>query len=193
MSLDIFDRFDNYFKRIFRDFTLFDNDWDDIFKDFNESINFDGKSKNYKISYKFDSEKMKEPEIKVEGDASQEDIDKFLQGVQKRFGKHLLGVGENKVKLLDSGDEKTEPKKYYKIPRVDVSKEIASETYTFEMPGIGKEDINTKIKDGILTITAENGENLYKKRIKTEFNEDSEVNIETDNGIIKITVKNKEK
>jgi HSP20 family molecular chaperone IbpA len=193
MSLDIFDRFDNYFKKVFRDFTLFDNDWDEIFKDFNESINFDGMSKNYKISYHYDSEKMKEPEIKVEGKASQEDIDKFLKGVQKRFGKHLLGVGDDKVKLLESGDDKSEPKKYYKIPRVNVSKEIASETYTFEMPGIGKDDIETNIEDGILTIKAENGDNLYKKRIKTEFNDDSEVHIETDNGIIKITVKNKKK
>ncbi|MHA1729293.1 MAG: hypothetical protein ACTSWY_11250 [Promethearchaeota archaeon] len=189
MSLDIFDRYDNYFKRKFRNFSLFGNDWDDLLKEFNESVNStakDGKSKNYKMSYHFKTG-MDEPEILVEGDVTQEDIDHFLSGVQKRFGKHFLEVGEKNVKMIDSGDENKE-KKIYRIPQVTKSKQIASETFKFEMPGVNEVDIKTKIQDGKLTVEAEKDKILYKKVVKTELSDDSNLEISSNNGIITIKV-----
>ncbi len=116
MPDDIFDYMNKRFKKMFKEWSLFGEEFDDMFKDVDETFEIrspktrfsdtDGKSKSYSISYNYHTG-MKEPEIRVSGDASDEDVEKFLNGIQKRFGNQLIGLSDSKPKMLAMGPVRT--------------------------------------------------------------------------------------
>ncbi|MHA1646587.1 MAG: Hsp20/alpha crystallin family protein [Promethearchaeota archaeon] len=180
MGEDIFEFGRKHFKKMFDDWTLFDDDMDDFFSNFDENfqINLNNpESKGYSMSYHYETG-MKEPEIKIQGDPDEKTVDTFLKGIQKRFGHHLAKIGNNKIKKLN-------------MPKNEEKESDGIHTFTIEMPGIGKEDINTEIKNQILTIEGKKGEIYYKKKFHLNFKPKEKPEIKADNGLITITVKEK--
>ena len=184
MDDDFFDIFNKRFKKIFKDWSFFDND-KEFFKEFDETFEIKGpkskgKSKNYSISYKYQTG-MNEPEIRVEGDATNEDVNHFLEGVQKRFGKHILG-------LSDKRSDYVIPERVQRNdPSIDVVEDKEKTLYTIEMPGIGKDNIKYEIKNKSVVINAENNGIKYDKTIYSDF-KPKKVEIEANNGIITFTL-----
>jgi hypothetical protein len=184
MDEDFFDAINKRFKKMFKDWSFFDED-KDFFKDFNETFEFkapksSGESKNYSISYKYKTG-MKEPEIRIEGDATNEEINHFLEGVQKRFGKHILGISDKR-----SGYAIPE-RAVRNDPSIDLIEEEDKNIYTLEMPGIGKNDIKYNIKEYSVIISAKNNGIEYNKTIYTKF-KPKKVDITANNGIITFTL-----
>lgn len=194
MFNDIFDEFNAHMREVFGDWSIFNDDFDELIEDFNEQIkeehvkedNKKSKNKNYKknysISYRYETG-MKEPEIYVEGDATQEDIDRFMKHVEKGFGKHLLGTEHPEVKMLSGGS--TQDANGFKIPTHEIHEEKEKAVVTLEMPGIGKKNIKIEQDKKNVTITAEKDELKYKKTIKLNF-EPKLNEITANNGIISI-------
>jgi HSP20 family molecular chaperone IbpA len=192
---DIFDYMNKRFKKIFKDFS-FDDDFDDMFKDFDETFeirapktkfkNKDGKSKSYSISYKYHTG-MKEPEIRVDGDATEKDVDRFLSGIQKRFGSHMIGLSDKKPLTigLGSGEENTDG---YKTPLMDVVDEEKFVELVLEMPGIGEKDLKVETEGKIVHITAEHGDIKYKRDVTLDFEPKNKVKARENHGILTLHI-----
>ncbi len=196
MTDDIFDYMNKRFKKMFKEWSLFDEDFDDMFKDFDETFeirapktrfkNKDGKSKSYSISYKYQTG-MKEPEIRVEGDATEKDLDRFLSGIQKRFGSHMIGLSDKKpVTLgLGSGEEDSDG---YKTPFMDIVDEDKYVELVLEMPGISKDDLKIETEGKIVHITAEHDNVKYKRDVTLNFKPKNQVKARENHGIITLHI-----
>ncbi|MBD3350733.1 MAG: Hsp20 family protein [Candidatus Lokiarchaeota archaeon] len=182
---DIFDKFENRINKAFGDWSPFGKDFDKWFTDFDENFKVevpkDAETKSYKMSYKYETG-MDEPEIYVEGDASEEDVERFIKGVQSRFGKHFIDIGENKIKRLTTGEKETPE---YKECEAEKSEEGNKICFTLEMPGIAEENVKINFKDGTLTVIGEHDDLKYQKELKLDF-EPKETKISANNGIISV-------
>jgi HSP20 family molecular chaperone IbpA len=197
---DIFDYMNKRFKKMFKDWSLFDEDFGDVFKDFDETLEIrspksrfsdkDGKSKSYSISYKYQTG-MKEPEIHVSGDASEKDVDRFLNGIQKRFGSHMIGISDKKPITLGLGEGEDSDPSDYKVPLMDVVEEDGHVELVLEMPGIGEKDVKVDIDGKKVTITAEHDTVKYKRKVNLNFKPNSKFTIHENHGIISIELAKK--
>jgi HSP20 family protein len=192
---DIFDYMNKRFKKMFKEWSLFDDDFDEMFKDLDETLeirapkkrmNKDGKSKSYSISYKYQTG-MKEPEIRVKGDATEKDVDRFLNGIQKRFGSHLLDLSDKKPLTigLGSGEENTHG---YKTPLMDIVDEKDYVELVLEMPGISKDDLKVETEGKVIHITAEHEDVKYKRDVTLDFKPKNKVVARENHGIITLHI-----
>ncbi|TFG14681.1 MAG: Hsp20/alpha crystallin family protein [Promethearchaeota archaeon] len=193
---DIFDYMNKRFKKMFKEWSVFGDDFDDMFKDIDETFEIrspktkfheDGKSKSYSISYKYQTG-MKEPEIRVSGDATEKDVDKFLSGVQKRFGNHMIGLSDKKPITLGLGSGEKEADGY-KVPFMDIVDEDEYVEIVLEMPGIGEKDLKVEIEGKNVFITGENGPSKYKRDITLDFEPKKKIKARENHGIITIQLK----
>lgn len=192
---DIFDYMNKRFKKMFKEWSLFGEDFDDMFKDMDETFEIrspktkfrdDGKSKSYSISYKYQTG-MKEPEIRVTGEATEKDVDKFLSGVQKRFGNHMIGLSDKKpIALgLGSGEEDTDG---YKLPLMEIVEEKDFVELVLEMPGISEKDLTIDTEGKNIYIKAENGPTKYKREVTLDFEPKKKIKARENHGIITLTI-----
>lgn len=192
---DIFDYMNKRFKKMFKEWSLFGEEFDDMFKDMDETLEIrspksregkkDGNSKSYSISYKYQTG-MKEPEIHVSGDATDKDVDRFLNGIQKRFGNHMLSLSDKKPKTigLGSGEEDSDG---YKMPLMELVDKPDHVELVLEMPGIGEKNLIIETEGKKVLITAENGEIKYKRVVTLDF-EPKNKKVSENHGIVTITV-----
>ncbi len=101
----------------------------------------------------------------------------------KRETQEITTTEEKKV------DTRTPP---LRIPRVTVTRNEKTEVYTIvaEMPGIGKDDVEIKLKDNELTIKGLNDHRFFKRTFTFRYPirpEDVDANMV--NGILTLTVK----
>ena len=194
---DIFDFMNKRFKKMFKEWSLFGQDFDDMFKDMDETFEIrapksiskkDGKTKSYSISYKYQTG-MKEPEVHVSGDVSEDEVNRFLSGIQKRFGNHLLGLSDGKPKMLglDSGENHTNDG--YKTPFMEIIEEENHIEIVLEMPGIGESDLTIDKNGKSIIISGENGDIKYKREVKLDFEPKEKIIARENHGIITITIK----
>jgi len=196
---DIFDYMNKRFKKMFKEWSLFDENFDDMFKDVDETFEIhspksrfsekDGKSKSYSISYKYQTG-MKEPEVRVSGDASEKDVDRFLSGIQKRFGSHMIGLSDRKPLTLElsSGEEKNPD---FKVPLMDIVENDGNIELVLEMPGIGEKDVKVDINGKNITITAEQDTIKYQRKVSLNFEPKKNFKIQENHGIITIQMSKK--
>jgi len=189
---DIFEKFNNRIKRFFEDWIDFSSEFNDIFEDFDENFEIKipkGKtSKNYSISYRYQTG-MEKPEIIVKGDATEEDIQKFLKGIKTKFGKYALAPNDINMKMLGPvSEEKTEDSAEYRYPDGEIQSGQNIAIITLEMPGISKEDVKVEIDQKDTIITAVKGELKYRRKFSLKFIP-KEYDILANNGIIEITFK----
>lgn len=108
MSDSMIERFNKHVKNFFNDWSPFGENWESLWEGFNEDFKIElpkeGEGKSYRMSYKYETG-MEEPEITVEGDATEEDIDRFINGIQSRFGKQLADVTDRNIKMISEGEE----------------------------------------------------------------------------------------
>jgi len=149
------------FENIFDDFYSF-HDFDDAFEDLAKS-----EGKHYSISYHYETG-MDEPEINIRGNATEEDINRFLENTAKTFPKLKK---KDKLLLSKNGEE-------------------SSKKFTIEMPGIGKEDIEVKIVRKKVSVTGKKGNLNYKREFRLNFEPES-YEISVDNGLIEVEFFNK--
>ncbi len=195
---DIFDYMNKRFKKMFKDWSLFGEDFDDMFKNLDETFeirspktrfkNKEGKSKSYSISYKYQTG-MKEPEIHVSGDATEKDVDRFLSGIQKRFGSHMLDLSDKKQITLGLGSGKEQENDGYKTPMMDIVNENEHVDLVLEMPGIGEKDLVIETEGKKVFITAESGQNKYKREVTLDFEPKKKIKARENHGIVTITLK----
>ena len=150
--------FDNFYN--FHDF----RDFDEIFEDVAKS-----EGKHYSISYHYETG-MDEPEINIQGNATEEDINRFLENTAKTFPKLKK---KNKLLLSKKGEE-------------------SSKKFIIEMPGIGKDDIEVKIASNKVSITGKSGKLSYKREFHLNFKPEN-YEISANNGLIEIEFFNKKK
>ena len=194
---DIFDYMNKRFRKMFKEWSLFDDEFDDMFKDFDETFEIrapktkfrkkDGNNKSYSISYKYQTG-MDEPEIRVEGDATEKEVDRFLSGIQKRFGSHMIGLSDKKPVMLGLGSENNNLDGY-KTPLCDVVEEEDHIEIVLEMPGIGENELKVETDGNTIHITGESGNIKYKRDVKLEFKPKGKINARTKNGLITLTIK----
>ncbi|MHA1339552.1 MAG: Hsp20/alpha crystallin family protein [Promethearchaeota archaeon] len=189
---DIFDRFNKRIRRFFEDWIDFSSEFEDIFEDLDENFEIripKGKtSKNYSISYRWQTG-MDKPEIIVKGDATEDDIQRFLKGIQAKFGRHALSSNDFDVKMLEPGEgEELESNEEYRYPDGEIQSGNSNAIVTLEMPGVGKDDVKIDIDGKKVTIIGEKGDIKYKRKFTLKF-EPSEHEITANNGIIEITFK----
>ncbi|MHA1646139.1 MAG: Hsp20/alpha crystallin family protein [Promethearchaeota archaeon] len=149
------------FENIFDDFYIF-HDFDDAFEDLDKS-----EGKHYSISYHYETG-MDEPEINIRGNATEEDINRFLENTAKTFPKLKK---KDKLLLSKNGEE-------------------SSKKFTIEMPGIGKDDIEVKIVRKKVSVTGKKGNLSYKREFWLNFEPES-YEISVDNGLIEVEFFNK--
>ena len=130
---------------------------------------------------------MKEPEIRVSGDATEKDVDRFLSGIQKRFGSHLLDLSDKRPLTLGMGD--SEPITEYKTPMMDIVDEKDHIELVLEMPGIAKDDLKIETEGDIVHIIGDNGEIKYKRDVKLDFKPKDKVQARENHGIITLTIR----
>jgi len=153
------------FENIFDDFYSF-HDFDDAFEDLAKS-----EGKHYSISYHYETG-MDEPEINIRGNATEEDINRFLENTAKTFPKLKK---KDKLLLSKNGEE-------------------SSKKFTIEMPGIGKDDIDVNLASNNVSVIAKKGNLKYKKEFLLNFKPEG-YEISADNGLIEVEFfkKNKKK
>lgn len=187
MSEEPIKRFNERINKLFSGWSPFGDDWDDLWKDINENFSFEmpkeTEGKSYRMSYRYETG-MDEPEIYVEGDASEDDVERFVNGIQSRFGKQLADVSDRKIKMLSEGDQKD---KVFRRPVTKLEYGEDSVIATIQMPGIGKENISIATDGEYVTITGENGDLRYKKKLALKFNA-GDVDIAASNGIATLTI-----
>ncbi len=179
--MDIFDKFERKMSRLW---DIFDDDFRDIgniskigIMDNKNENNFHsvsyhqefGNSEDgeYSMSYRYETG-MKEPEILINGNPSQKNIDSFLEGLKAHHSQQLKNSDLKKLTAKKS--------------------ELSSMEFSLEMPGLGKEDIKTKIEGKRVYINGEKGKLKYSKVIKTPF-KIAKIEITADNGLITIIAK----
>jgi len=176
-------------------FSLTDNNdkqFEAIDKDTKKSKKGSPKSKSYSISYKFGTG-MDHPEIKVEGDATEEEVNRFLQGVASNFGS--TGISGDAMKLLkpkfEGTEDESEPSNPdgAKTPFMDMQETKDGAILTLEMPGIGEKDVKVDFKDYGLEVRAEGSHIKYRREITLEFKPKKDAKITANNGIVTIELK----
>ena len=191
---DIFDEFDKQFNKIFDEWNKFDDEFDKLFEKAKDDKNtyhytshyenfFDSNddSKSYALTYKYETG-MAEPEITIEGNVDDETLEKFVKSIENRYGRGFRKLPSKKIKHLLSGKSR-------KSKKSETKKEIPSEKiYTFEMPGIGKEDLDIEIKNEILTVTGKRDKLFYEKRVHLPFEPKKDVEVKADNGLINVKI-----
>ncbi|MCF2141068.1 MAG: Hsp20/alpha crystallin family protein [Candidatus Lokiarchaeota archaeon] len=191
---DIFEEFDAHFNKIFDEWNKFDEEFERMIEESKNNENtyqftshyenfYDSsdENKSYSLTYKYETG-MDEPEITIEGNVDDETINNFVKNIENRFGRSFKTLPTNRIKRLIAGKSKKKDSKKEK-------QEIPSEkSYTFEMPGIGKNDVETKINDKILTITGKKNKLFYEKRVHLPFEPKKKVDVKADNGLITVTV-----
>lgn len=193
----IFEEFDKEFDRIFNEWNKMDEEFDKIFEKAKDDKNtyhytshyenyYDSsdENKSYALTYKYETG-MDEPEITIEGNVDDETLEKFVKNIESRIGRETKKLPTKKIRHLLSGKSRKDKKSKEK-------EEIPSEkSYTFEMPGIGKDDINVELKGDVLTVTGKRDKLYYEKRVHLPFEAKSDVDITADNGLITVTVHRK--
>jgi len=82
-----------------------------------------------------------------------------------------VGLGDEAVKVERFGNLKQDEKtgnavvQAVREPMVDVFDEADHVLVVAEMPGIGEEDVQVELKDDILTLSAERGDQKYRKEV----------------------------
>ncbi|MBN2156429.1 MAG: Hsp20/alpha crystallin family protein [Candidatus Lokiarchaeota archaeon] len=191
---DIFDYMNKNIKKMFKEWSFFGDEFDDMFQDVDEIFEFrsprskfsdDGKTKSYSISYKYQTG-MKEPEIRVSGDATEQDVDRFLSGIQKRFGGHLIDLSEKKPLTLGLGEGEKPSDAEYKVPIMDVVEDNGSVELVLEMPGVAEKDLTVDIDGKEVIIIAEHDTIKYKRKISLNFEPKKKIKITENHGIVTI-------
>jgi len=200
---DIFKEFKRLMNRQFGfNDDFFKNDWNDDMEDiFNEFKSIktgkeknDKKSKSYSISYRYGTG-MKEPEIKVEGDVDDATLNRFLEGVQRRFNTSTLQG--KKVNLLkphiekqqeQTEDSEEEIEAEAVIPFTDIHKTDNGSKITLEMPGISVDQVKVTIKEKGIDVHAEHSDKKYHKHVNLSFKPQNNPKISANNGIITIEI-----
>ncbi len=136
--------------------------------------------KSYSLSYIYETG-MEEPEILIEGDVDKDTINRFVSGINSKYGTELEGSSIQNPKLLISDKRKLRKKKEKEQKQND-------RVYRFEMPGIGLKDIKTKMDGDLLTVIGKNKKTEYKKQIRLPFETKQKPIIEADNGLITLKV-----
>ncbi|QEE14413.1 hypothetical protein DSAG12_00226 [Promethearchaeum syntrophicum] len=181
--MDIFEKFDRRMKRMW---DLFDDEREDFFESFKgpENISDKGNSthcstfsqefgnsdgKNYSMTYKYNTG-MKEPEIDIRGNPTQDQIDTFLDGLKNH---HRTVITDKKYKALTAKESDLEKKEY-----------------SLEMPGLSKEDLTYKIEGKNIILKGEKNDLKYNKVLRAPFKV-KDIEIIADNGLFTIITKKK--
>jgi len=82
-----------------------------------------------------------------------------------------VGLGDDGIKIERFGNLKQDEKTGNAVvqpvrePMVDVFDEADHVLVVAEMPGVGEEDVQVELKDDILTVSAEHGDQKYRKEV----------------------------
>jgi len=126
------------------------------------------------------------------------------QGEIKGLGDKVKGIYGFTVRTMAGGESKVEPfgnikktpkgpiVKEEREPIVDIFDEEDHILVVAELPGIEDTNVNTEIKDDILSISAEKGKRKYKKEVLLPSKVESEpLSSAYKNGILEIKLKKK--
>ena len=197
---DDFDDYDDIIgklKKFFNfDSNLFDMDFF-IFPEMSKKLDPKKKrSKGYKISYHFETG-MDEPEIKIEGDIDEKELNQYLKGYD--FGKDprfKVLKRPTRKELIDAKELSLEPteqheKSHITEPFIEVNDFTDFTQIIIELPGIEKGDIKLDLnnKGNKLIISAENQIRKYIKEVYLPFKTSlKNYNIEVNNGIATLKI-----
>ncbi len=190
--IHIFDDIDEEFKRIHDEWNKLDEVFQKVKTDSSSKDTYrfsshyenfydeNQEDKSYSLSYIYETG-MEEPEILIEGDVDKDTINRFVSGINSKYGTELEGSSIQNPKLLISDKRKLRKKKEKEQKQND-------RVYRFEMPGIGLKDIKTKMDGDLLTVIGKNKKTEYKKQIRLPFETKQKPIIEADNGLITLKV-----
>ncbi|MBA7644638.1 hypothetical protein ES703_52382 [subsurface metagenome] len=197
---DDFDDYDDIIgklKKFFNfDSNLFDMDFF-IFPEMSKKLDPKKKrSKGYKISYHFETG-MDEPEIKIEGDIDEKELNQYLRGYD--FGKDprfKVLKRPTRKELIDAKELSLEPteqqeKSHITEPFIEVNDFTDFTQIIIEVPGIEKGDIKLDLNDkgNKLIISAENQIRKYIREVYLPFKTSlKNYNIEVNNGIATLKI-----
>lgn len=197
---DDFDDYDDIIgklKKFFNfDSNLFDMDFF-IFPEMSKKLDPKKKrSKGYKISYHFETG-MDEPEIKIEGDIDEKELNQYLKGYD--FGKDprfKVLKRPTRKELIDAKELSLEPteqqeKSHITEPFIEVNDFTDFTQIIIEVPGIEKGDIKLDLNDkgNKLIISAENQIRKYIREVYLPFKTSlKNYNIEVNNGIATLKI-----
>lgn len=197
---DDFDDYDDIIgklKKFFNfDSNLFDMDFF-IFPEMSKKLDPKKKrSKGYKISYHFETG-MDEPEIKIEGDIDEKELNQYLKGYD--FGKDprfKILKRPTRKELIDAKELSLEPteqqeKSHITEPFIEVNDFTDFTQIIIEVPGIEKGDIKLDLNDkgNKLIISAENQIRKYIREVYLPFKTSlKNYNIEVNNGIATLKI-----
>ena len=197
---DDFDDYDDIIgklKKFFNfDSNLFDMDFF-IFPEMSKKLDPKKKrSKGYKISYHFETG-MDEPEIKIEGDIDEKELNQYLKGYD--FGKDprfKVLKRPTRKELIDAKELSLEPteqheKSHITEPFIEVNDFTDFTQIIIELPGIEKGDIKLDLNDkgNKLIISAENQIRKYIREVYLPFKTSlKNYNIEVNNGIATLKI-----
>jgi len=197
---DDFDDYDDIIgklKKFFNfDSNLFDMDFF-IFPEMSKKLDPKKKrSKGYKISYHFETG-MDEPEIKIEGDIDEKELNQYLKGYD--FGKDprfKVLKRPTRKELIDAKELSLEPteqheKSHITEPFIEVNDFTDFTQIIIELPGIEKGDIKLDLnnKGNKLIISAENQIRKYIREVYLPFKTSlKNYNIEVNNGIATLKI-----
>ena len=185
---DILDQFKKFFKF---DSNLFDMDFY-IFPEMGKHLDPDKKgSKGYKVSYHFETG-MDEPEIKIEGDIDEKELNKYLKELDFRKDPRFKVLKQpNQRKLIDASKIALAPTDQdEESPNTEPFTEVNDfNDYTqiiIELPGIQKEDIKLDVNHAgnKIMISAQNQIRKYSKEVRLPFKTSlKKYDLEMNNGI----------
>ncbi len=197
---DDFDDYDDIIDHL-KKFFNFDSPLSDmdffIFPEMNKQLDPTKKrSKGYKISYHFETG-MDEPEIKIEGDIDEKELNQYLKGYD--FGKDprfkMLKQSTRK-ELIDATEISLKPTEQHEESHITEPFTEVNDCNDFtqiiiEVPGIEKEDIKLDLNDerNKLIISAENQIRKYFKEIYLPFKTSlTNYKLEVNNGIATLKI-----
>ena len=190
---DIIDQLKKFFNF---DSKLFDMDFF-VFPEMSEQLDPKRKkSKGYKISYHFETG-MDEPEIKIEGDIDEKELNQYLKGYD--FGKDpRFKVLKRPIhkELIDAKEISLEPTEQHEESHITEPFTEINDCNDFtqiilEVPGIEKGDIKLDLNEdeNKLKISAENQIRKYFKEIYLPFKTSlKNYTLEVNNGIATLKV-----
>ncbi|MHA1871671.1 MAG: Hsp20/alpha crystallin family protein [Promethearchaeota archaeon] len=211
-----FDSFDDFFKKmrehikkIWDDsFSFFDDDFfeepeidAEEFMKFPKSPYRTSKDKNYSYSMSYHWETgMDKPEIKIEGNAPKDVVDRFLKDVSEKFGNYLdtnnikfeIPASVSGANLATDDSQKETEEEEWVIPITEVNMSDKDAVITMDIPGAGKDDVEFKFDKNIVTVIAKGRSKKYKKKIKLNFEPDPKsLEYFVQNGVLEFNLKKK--
>ncbi len=190
---DIFDQFKKFFNF---DSKLFDMDFY-IFPEMGKHLDPKKKhSKGYKVSYHFETG-MDKPEIKIEGDIDEKELNKYLKGINfRKDPRFKILKHPNRIELIDASKIALKPtEQEEESDNAEPITEINDFTdYTqiiLEVPGIEKEDIklNLNQEGNKINITAQSQIRKYLKEVRLPFKTSlKKYDLEVNNGIATLKI-----